>query len=299
MNNKIEITKSFKVKKSTTLLVFLIDNLNTSRNNCKALLSNHLVMVNGYVITKFDYNLAREDEIKILKNRIDNNQIKRDTKKERIPKIEIIYEDDDFIALNKPNGLLSVESDNDNNSCFSIISKYLSNKGERPYIIHRIDKETSGVLVFAKNAKIHSILRLHWNDYVKYREYHAVVEGKMNGADTIINYLAQNKNNIVYVTNNRVEGEKAITNYKVLKSNNDYSLLDINIDTGRKNQIRVTLMDLGHPIIGDDKYKSNKNPIKRLALHATRLELINPLNKKLMVFNTKYPNIFNSLFKEW
>ncbi len=296
--NKIEITKSFKVKRSTTLLTFLIEHLGTSRNNCKTILSNHLVMVNGYVITKYDYNLALEDEVKILKKRIDNQNNQKEVRRERMPSMEIIYEDNDFIAINKPNGVLSVESDKDNNSAFSIISKYLEAKGERPYIIHRIDKETSGVLVFAKNAKIHSILRLHWNDYVKYREYHAVVEGKMNGSDTIINYLAQNKNNIVYVTNNRTLGEKAITNYKVLKSNNDYSLLDINIDTGRKNQIRVTLMDLGHPIIGDDKYKSNKNPIKRLALHATRLELINPLNKKIMVFNTKYPNIFNSLFKE-
>ena len=294
MNNKIVVTKAFKVKSSTTLLAFLIEHLNTSRNNCKMLLSNHLVMVNGDVITKHDYNLAREDEIKILKNRVD--VVKKDEPKPRMPKIEIIYEDKDFIAINKPNGILSVESDKDINSCYSIISKYLKAKGERPYIIHRIDKETSGVLVFAKDEKIHSILRLHWNEYVKYREYHAVVEGKMTGSDTIVNYLTENKNNIVYVTN-RENGTKAITNYKVLKSNGEYTLLDVNIDTGRKNQIRVTFMDMGHPVVGDDKYQSTKNPLKRLGLHATRLELINPLNKELMVFNTNYPNSFNLLFK--
>ncbi len=294
MNNKIIVTKAFKVKSSTTLLAFLIEHLNTSRNNCKMLLSNHLVMVNGDVITKHDYTLAREDEIKILKNRVDT--VAKNEPKPRMPKIEIIYEDKDFIAINKPNGILSVESDKDINSCYSLISKYLKPKGERPYIVHRIDKETSGVLVFAKNEKIHSILRLHWNEYVKFRQYHAVVEGKLSGSDTIINYLTENKNNIVYVTN-RENGTKAITNYKVLKSNSDYSLLDINIETGRKNQIRVTFMDMGHPIIGDDKYLSNKNPLKRLGLHATRLELINPLTKELMVFNTNYPNSFNSLFK--
>jgi len=294
MNNKIEVTKSFKVKNSTTLLNFLIEHLNTSRNNCKMLLTNHLIMVNGDVITKHDFNLAREDEIKILKNRIDN--INNPKERIRIPRMEIIYEDNDFIAINKPNGILSVESDKDNNSCYSFISKYLQQKGERPYIIHRIDKETSGVLVFSKNPKAHSILRLHWNDYVKYREYHAVVEGKMDGSDTIVNYLTENKNNIVYSTN-KENGIKAITHYQVIKSNKDYSLLDINIDTGRKNQIRVTFMDLGHPIIGDDKYKSNKNPLKRLALHATRLELINPLNNELMVFETRYPKSFDSLFK--
>lgn len=296
--NKIEITKSFKVKRSNTLLLFLIEHLNTSRNNCKTLLSNHLVMVNGYVITKFDYNLALEDEVKILKKRIDNVDNKRTEKRERMPRIEIIYEDKDFIAINKPNGVLSVESDNDNNSAFSIISKYLQAKGERPYIIHRIDKETSGVLVFAKNPKIHSILRLHWNDYVKQREYHAVVEGRMSGKNTIVNYIKYNQNNIAYITKNREDGEKAITHYEVLKSNSEYSLLDIHIDTGRKNQIRVTMLDLGHPIVGDDKYKANKNTLKRLALHATRLEIINPINNELMIFDTKYPGLFNNLFKE-
>ncbi|MBR6072672.1 MAG: RluA family pseudouridine synthase [Acholeplasmatales bacterium] len=296
MNNKIEITKAFKVKRSNTLLNYLMENLNTSRNNCKMLLSNHLVMVNGDVVTKFDFNLAKEDEIKILKNRIDSPKNK-EMAKPRMPRMEIIYEDDDFIAINKPNGVLSVESDKDINSCYSVISKYLSAKGERPYIIHRIDKETSGVLVFAKNAKIHSILRLHWNDYVKNREYHAIVEGCVNGNDTIINYLTENKNNIVYSTN-KENGVKAITHYKSLKSTKDYSLLDIHIDTGRKNQIRVTMMDMGHPVVGDDKYQSTKNPIKRLGLHATRLELVNPLNNELMVFNTKYPTIFDSLFKK-
>lgn len=294
MNNKIVVTKAFKVKSSTTLLAFLIEHLNTSRNNCKMLLSNHLVMVNGDVVTKHDFNLAHEDEIKILKNRVDI--VSKNEPKPRMPKIEIIYEDKDFIAINKPNGILSVESDKDINSCYSLISKYLKPKGERPFIIHRIDKETSGVLVFAKNEKIHSILRLHWNEFVKFRQYHAVVEGKLSGSDTIINYLTENKNNIVYVTN-RENGTKAITNYKVLKSNGEYSLLDINIETGRKNQIRVTFMDIGHPIVGDDKYLSNKNPLKRLGLHATRLELINPLTKELMVFDTNYPNSFNSLFK--
>ncbi len=296
--NKIEITKSFKVKRSNTLLPFLIEHLNTSRNNCKTLLSNHLVMVNGYVITKFDYNLALDDEVKILKKRIDNADNKRTEKRERMPRIEIIYEDKDFIAINKPNGVLSVESDKDNNSAFSIISKYLQAKGERPYIIHRIDKETSGVLVFAKNPKIHSILRLHWNDYVKQREYHAVVEGRMSGKNTIVNYIKYNQNNIAYITKNREDGEKAITHYEVLKSNSEYSLLDIHIDTGRKNQIRVTMLDLGHPIVGDDKYKANKNTLKRLALHATRLEIINPINNELMIFDTKYPGLFNNLFKE-
>ncbi len=296
MNNK-DITKSFKVKRTDTLLAFLIENLNTSRNNCKMLLSNHLVTVNGEVVTKFDYALAREDEIKIHKNRVDSTPKKKDVKRVSIPRIEIIYEDDSFIAINKPNGLLSVESDKDTNSCYSYVSKYLESKGERPYIIHRIDKETSGVLVFAKNPKIHSILRLNWNDYVVLRKYHAVVEGRLEGSKKIINYLTENKNNIVYSTT-KENGVKAVTSYKVLKANNEYSLLDINIDTGRKNQIRVTMMDLGHPVCGDDKYKSNKNPLKRLTLHATRLELTNPLTKEVMVFEAKYPKVFDSLFNK-
>ncbi len=297
---KIEITAIYKVNRSDELLSFLLAKCNTSRNNVKMLLSNHQVLVNGSVVTQFNLMLAKDDEIKISKKPI------LDVKKPNAPKqkkkfftIDIIYEDSDFIAIDKPQGLLSVESDKERECAFNYVLEYLQqkNKALRPFILHRIDKETSGVLVFAINVKIHSMLRLNWNDYVKTREYHAIVEGILeNKEDTIQSYLMENSNNLVYSTQNS-QGQKAITNYKVIKQNKEFSLLKVNILTGRKNQIRVHMQELGHPIVGDDKYGHTKNPLKRLGLHASKLEFVHPITNELIEIRAKLPNIFHGLFK--
>lgn len=296
---KIVYTASFKARKSEELLTFLLEKMNTSRNNVKNILSNHQVLVNGNVVTQFNFMLGREDEIKISKTPIRDNNKKTEHKK-RPPRIEIIYEDNDFIAIDKPAGLLSVESDNDLESAYLYVSKYLEqqDKKNRCYIVHRIDKETSGVLIFAKNPKVHSILRLNWNDYVVTREYYAVVEGRMpKKEDTIQTYLKENKNNFVYVSPDK-SGQKAITKYKVINENNEYSLLKVLIDTGRKNQIRVHMNHLGHPIVFDEKYGYNKNPLKRLGLHASVLEIKNPLDGNILRFEAKVPQSFKALFKK-
>lgn len=298
---KIQFTNVFKVQRSDELLEFLLRKINTSRNNVKHLLSNHQVLVNGALITQFNYPLAKDDEIKISKYPIRNMNPKTSNKKENIktPKIDILYEDDDFIAINKPSGLLSVESDKDINSAYFYVSEYLKAKSPnlRPFILHRIDKETSGVLVFTTNIKLHSMLKLHWNEYVNYREYIAIVEGKMqNKKDKIVSYLKENVNNMVYITNDRT-AQKAITNYEVIKESEYYSLLKVNIETGRKNQIRVQMNSLGHPIIGDSKYGCNKDPLKRLGLHASRLEFTHPITKETVTIVARMPSIFNNLFK--
>jgi 23S rRNA pseudouridine1911/1915/1917 synthase len=293
------ILKKLIVKRSTPLLEFLISNLNDSRNNIKMLLKTKRILVNGTPVTQFDYPLSKEDEIKISKNPVQVAENKKSpSKKERLPKIEIIYEDEYFIAVNKPQGILSVESDKERLSVYSLLEQYMTSidKRNRPFIIHRIDKETSGVLVFAKNEKIHTILRLNWNDYVVRREYVAIIDGHMkNNEGTLKNYLKENQNHLVYVSN---EGDLAITNYKVKFKSNEYEYLNINIDTGRKNQIRVQLNHLGTPIIGDDKYGEPKNPLKRLGLHANKLILKNPLTNEEVTFEAKIPAIFTSLFNK-
>jgi len=299
-NEKIIYTASFKAKRSEELLSFLLEKMNTSRNNVKNILSNHQVLVNGNVVTQFNYMLGREDEIKISKNPIRDDKNKKTQFKKRPPRIDIIYEDNDFIAIDKPAGLLSVESDNDNESAYLYVSKFLEqeDKRNRCYIVHRIDKETSGVLIFAKNPIIHSNLRLNWNDYVITREYYAIVEGRMpKKEDTIITYLKENQNNLVYVTDDN-RGQKAITHYKVINENNEYSLLKVLIDTGRKNQIRVHMNHLGHPIVFDEKYGYTKNPLKRLGLHASVLEIKNPINGEVLRFEAKLPASFKALFKK-
>ncbi len=300
-NEKIEYTYEFLVKRSQELLEFLFEKMNTSKNNVKMLLKNNQISVNGSTTTQFNYMLAKEDIVRISKKPMPKNQSSNLSKKEfkKLPKIEIIYEDENYIAINKPYDMLSVEDDKNNKSAYFYVEEYLTNidKRLRPYIIHRIDKETSGVLVFAKNPVVQSILRLNWDEYVKIREYVAIVEGHMNkDSEKIISYLLEDENNLMYVAKGQ-EGQKAITNYKVIKKNNAYSMLKVLIETGRKNQIRVVLKSLGHPIIGDIKYNSTKNPIKRLGLHASLISFVDPITKKEITIKSKIPSSFQSFFE--
>ncbi len=159
------------------------------------------------------------------------------------------------------------------------------------FIVHRLDKDTSGLIIFAKNQDVKNKLQNNW-EKVK-REYIAIVEGKMpKKADTLKSYLVESKTHNVYSTKDKNKGKLAITQYEVLKETNKYSLLKITIKTGRKNQIRVQLSDIGHPIIGDKKYNSRENPLKRLALHANLIEY------KDYHFETKYPKEFKKIFKD-
>ena len=299
-NNKkpIEYTYVFKVKRSCELLDFLLEKLNTSRNNVKNLLSNHQILVNGGVVSQYNFILAKEDEVKIAKKPVLDINPRTNKKNTRPPKIDIIYEDDDFFAINKPSGLLSVESDKELESAFSYTLKYmqLESKTNRPFVIHRIDKETSGVLVFAKKPEIQSKLRLNWNDFVLKREYIGVVKGHLpKKSDTIICNLMEDSNNMVFVSNK--DGQKAITHYEVLKEKDGLSLVRVLIDTGRKNQIRVVLKHLGNPICGDDKY-GEKDSFKRLMLHASTLEFRHPFNNNIMKFEARVPATFTALFQK-
>jgi 23S rRNA pseudouridine1911/1915/1917 synthase len=302
---KIEYTASFKVNRSDELLEFLLKKMNTSRNNVKNLLSHHMVLVNGSPVSQYNLMLAKDDEVKITKKpQLNMPRVKNDSKnKKDKPKrvyLDIIYEDDDFIAINKPNGLLSVESDKERECAFSYVLEYMQENDpkSRPFVLHRIDKETSGVLVFAKNVKIHSMLKLNWNEYIKTREYFAMVEGTLKEKEgRITSYLKENQNNLVYSTQDP-SGALAVTDYKVKKENGQYSLLSVLIYTGRKNQIRVHMHDICNPIVGDDKYGCTKNPLKRLGLHASRLEFLHPITKELISIKAPVPNIFYGPFEK-
>jgi RluA family pseudouridine synthase len=245
--------------------------------------------------------LAKDDEVKISKRPVQatqNNHQQRQ-RQQRHFTINIVYEDDEFIAIDKPQGLLSVESDKESDqTAFNYVFNYLQskNKLQRPYVLHRIDKETSGVLVFAKDVRIHSMLKLRWNELVQIREYYALVEGKLESReDTITSYLKENQNNLMYSSKDP-NGEYAITNYKVVKENQLYSLLRVDIETGRKNQIRVHMQDIGHPIVGDDKYGHTKNPLKRLGLHASKLIFKHPVTNEEIIISAPIPNIFQGVF---
>lgn len=287
--------KEFKVKEECELLQFLLSKYpQLSRNAVKSLLSNHQVSVDGAPVSQFNLKLAKEDIVIVSKRRI--------SKKERAD-LPIIFENDELIVINKPSGLLSIASDTEKSrTAYRMVTDYLQQKDRhsRVFVVHRLDEDTSGVLVFAKNPKIRDLLQKQWSDIVLSRGYFAIVEGKMEKkTDTFIDYLKENSLNLVYITKDRKSGKKSITKYSVLKENKNYSLLDVNIDTGRKNQIRVQLGERGHHIIGDDKYGEPSNPISRLGLHAYELIFIHPVTNKKCIFKAPIPKEFDKLFSNY
>lgn len=277
----------YKVERPQPLMDFLLEKTKKKRNDIKNLLKYQNVSVDGHVETYFAYALQTGQIVSI-------GDMKKPTS------FDILYEDKDMIVIDKPCGLLTEQTMSEKNkTAYAMVKQYLSRQKENIYLVHRLDQYTSGVLMFVKNKKLYDELTHHWNDYVKVRGYIAIVEGRMKKKqDTIINYLAESKSQNVYITS-KDKGKKAITHYRVIKSSPKYSMLEVTLDTGRKNQIRVHLSFLHHPIIGDHKYGATTNPIKRLGLHAHVLEIIHPFTKREMRFASKTPKIFDKLFKKY
>jgi len=288
--------KEYKVKEETTLLEFLLTKISgQGRNAIKGMLKHHLVSVDGAPITQFDFRLVKDDVVIVSKRPIRG-------KKEFLSKPPIIYEDNEIIVINKPSGLLSIASDKEKGkTAYRMVTDYVQrdNPHNRIYVVHRLDEDTSGILMFAKNSELQEALQARWNDLVKDRGYYAIVDGVLKEKKgTIKSYLKTNSLQLMYSSDDKKHGKLAITHYEVIKENDDYSLLDVHIDSGRKNQIRVHLGDIGHNVIGDDKYGEPTNPISRLGLHAYSLKIIHPVTKKLMSFSAPMPIIFNDIFKK-
>lgn len=213
-------------------------------------------------------------------------------------KIDIIYEDKDIIVVNKPSGLLTISTDKEKEkTLFHKVYTYLKkkNKNNKVFIVHRLDKDTSGIVLFAKNEKLKMLFQNNWDDLVKLRQYVAVVDGITKEKETLKSWLKDTKTLLTYSSNTPNDGKLAITKYKKITNNNKYSLLEIEILTGRKNQIRVQLSDINHPIVGDKKYGLKNDPIRRMALHANKLIITHPITKKELVFDIDVPNSFINL----
>ena len=211
-------------------------------------------------------------------------------------KLKILYEDKSIIVISKPSGLLTIGTNKEhNNTLYRKVSDYVKkqHKSNKIFIVHRLDKDTSGIVVLSKTEQAKRRLQRNWDKFK--RKYVALVEGKVAKGDTIKNYLAETKTLKTYITNDKKTGKLAITKYKPIKNNKEYTLLDIEILTGRKNQIRVQMESINHPIAGDKKYNSKKNPIRRMCLHATYLEFTHPVSNKRIVINDNYPEIFDKL----
>lgn len=213
---------------------------------------------------------------------------------------DILYEDAELIAINKPAGLLSVATDAQRSvTAWRQVTDYLQirNKRARAYVVHRLDRDTSGVLLFAKNDKLRLALQERWNELVTCRGYLAVVSGAPpKEEDTIRTWLLENRAHIVYSAPKSKGGKEAVTRYRVLERRRGFALLDVEIDTGRKNQIRVHMADLGRPVVGDKKYGDGSDPLRRLGLHAGRLELTHPVTGRELSFTAPTPREFERLF---
>lgn len=293
--NKQYNSKEFVVTSESGLLDFLLLKMtNKSRNNVKSLLTNKEVFVDGEIITKHDYMLKAGQKIQI------SPSLNRGEKRKEL--VSVIYEDDDFIVINKPAGLLSIATDTEREvTAYHFLTAYVkrSHPKARVFVVHRLDRETSGVLIVAKTEKMKLALQDNWEELVSKRCYFAIVEGHVEKkTDRIQSWIKQTKTLLMYSSYNSGDGLMAITNYQVIGENAGYSLLDIQLETGRKNQIRVHMKDIGHCVVGDKKYGAKTDPIRRLGLHAYKLQFRHPVTNEIMCFETQPPQKFKAFFKD-
>ena len=275
------------VNKEGELLDYLYNNLDMPKKRIKQYLTHGSIFVNNNKTTKYNYHLVPGMNI----------MIDTDNKSKKTLPFNILFEDDHIIVVNKPSGLLTIATNKEKEkTLYHIVREYLvsKDKNSRVFIVHRLDKDTSGIVVLAKDEKTKNKLQENWNEYVTLREYVAVVHGQLKEKeDKIVQLLKETKTNLVYVSRDK-EGKEAITNYKVIKENDNYSMVSINIEAGRKNQIRVAFQTLKHPIVGDKKYGERDNE-NRLYLHANRLKMYYPELKKDILFETPTPNEFKKI----
>jgi 23S rRNA pseudouridine1911/1915/1917 synthase len=280
-------TTAFHVKEKTELFDFIRTKTgNLSKNKIKSLLSNRQVLVNERIETKYNIPLQEGDRVDIHFSKIKTGFYHA--------KLRIIYEDDFLIAVNKAEGLLAVATEKEEETtAFQIIKNYLKkqNPQNRLYIVHRIDRETSGVLLFAKQKEIQLALQKNWHQDVHERVYYALVEGVVEkDRDSIVSWLTENrKSGKVYANLTDNGGQKSITHYQVVKRSETFSLLKIKLETGRKNQIRVHMQSIGHPVVGDKKYGSLSAPVGRIGLHAAVLALRHPVTGQVIRFESEVP----------
>ena len=277
------------------LMAFLLAHLpHKNRNNIKSLLSNKQILVDGKVYTQFNHPLRSGQVVTVAANRAPETSQYRG--------LTILYEDPSLIVINKQAGLLSMATSKERDrTAYGILSDYVKkqNPNNKIFIIHRLDRETSGVMMFARSEKVQRLMQESWNATTKERTYVALVEGVPEPErDTITSYLRESKALIVYSSQNPDNGQLSITNYKIVKTGNEYALLELELETGRKNQIRVHMQDIGHSIVGDAKYGATTDPIGRLGLHAEVLAFEHPITGAPMRFDAPVPKSFLSVVKE-
>lgn len=279
------------VKENAPLLEYLINNVSESRSKLKATLQGRGIVVNGRMVTQFDYQLKAGDKIIISRHKKQNQFKSR--------YVKIVYEDRWLVVVEKNIGILSMAAGHSSLNVKSVLDDYFlkSRQKCRAHVVHRLDRDTSGLMVYAKDIETEQILEHNWHQIVYDRRYVAVVSGEMeqdNG--TIANWLKDNKAYITYSSPTDNGGKYAVTHFQVLNRTTEHSLVEYKLETGRKNQIRVHSADMGHPVCGDVKYGNGDDPLHRLCLHAYMLCFTHPVTGEPMEFSTPIPTAFRSLF---
>ena len=277
---------TYTVKEPALLLDFLIATMSDkSRTTVKSYLTHRQVAINGIPTTKYNIPLHKGDQVTI--------NFTRGYRLFQHKRLRIIFEDDYLVVVEKGYGLLSMATQNQKTeTAYRIVSDYV--KREDPeahiFIVHRLDRDTSGVMIFAKRQGIQETMQRNWNKTVLERKYIAIVEGTIEPPQgEIRSYLKENAAMQMYSTPNAADGQLAVTHYKTIKNNSRFSMVEVQLETGRKNQIRVHMHDTGHPIIGDRKYGSLCNPLGRVALHAATIRFIHPITKQQLFFESAIP----------
>lgn len=277
----------YTVKEDSPLLEWLLNHLQQSRSKVKATLQGRGIKVNGKVVTQFDFLLQPGMKVAVSQTK------KNDQFKSRY--VKIVYEDRYLVVVEKNIGILSMAAGHSSLNVKTVLDDYFRKTRQNctAHVVHRLDRDTSGLMIYAKDMTTEQILEHEWHQIVYDRRYVAVVSGEMEDDEgTIANWLKDNKAYVTYSSPVDNGGKYAVTHFHTLARTADHSLVEYRLETGRKNQIRVHSADMGHPVCGDVKYGNGDNPIHRLCLHAYVLCFYHPVTHQRMEFETPVPNDF-------
>jgi 23S rRNA pseudouridine1911/1915/1917 synthase len=283
----------FTVNEKSGLLDFLLANVKESRSKIKATLQGRGIKVDGKCVTQFDYMLEPGMKVSVSKTKRNQNGFKSRY-------VKIVYEDRWLVVVEKNIGILSMAAGHSSLNVKSVLDNYFSKSRQRcrAHVVHRLDRDTSGLMVYAKDMETEQIFERNWHDIVYDRRYVAVISGEMeNEGGIVANWLKDNKAYVTYSSPVDNGGKYAVTHYHVLDRTTEHSLVEFKLETGRKNQIRVHTADMGHPVCGDVKYGNGDDPLHRLCLHAFLLCFTHPVTGERMEFETPVPTSFRRMFK--
>lgn len=291
MQRKIKSLLTFKVVEPAQLIAFIMEKMHgMSRNRAKALISNRVVLVNNTITTHPLAELKPGDVVQLDRS--------KHKKSFHCKELDIVFEDPYLFIIDKHPGLLSMSNNSRQQTVQTVLNRYLEKGGGRntSHLVHRLDRDTSGLMVYAKDVQTQQSLINSWQQLVSDRRYLALVEGEFEQTrGRIQSWLTEDKKFVTHSSPVDNGGKYAVTHYNVLASSNGYSLVECELETGRKNQIRVHMADLGHPVVGDRKYGSAEDPMRRLGLHAYMLCFTHPVTGKHMRFETPVPYCFEKL----